>query len=275
MRQRRLGAELRKLRERAGLSSTDAAGMIGIQQARMSMIEAGRHGVSIDRVHAMARGYSCDDVELINALAAMTGRRGRGWWDEYEELLPASIVGIAEFEHSVEALRVAVVMNMPGLLQTTEFVRIAFRKSVPGLKAHELEHRVSFRMKRQGVLHGDTPTPYTAIVHEAALRLGFAGPEIARGQLHHLIEMSELANVTVLVMPFGLEDFPAAGQPITYGTGAVPQLDTVLLDSDHGAEYLHAEAQLARYRGVLDRLENSALPPGKSRDFIRRIAKSA
>jgi hypothetical protein len=116
--------------------------------------------------------------------------------------------------------------------------------------------------------------PYTAIIHEAALRLGFAGPEVTREQLHHLIEMGEHNNVEVLVIPFGNNDFPAAGQPVTYGAGPAPQLDTVALDTDHGCDFLDGEAQLARYRTVLDRMEGSALPPGKSRDFIRRVAKS-
>ncbi|MFJ2174821.1 helix-turn-helix domain-containing protein [Streptomyces sp. NPDC101062] len=274
LRQRRLGAELRKLRERAGLSSTAGAAIIGIQQARMSMIEAGRHGVSVERVHAMARGYACDDADLIDALAAMTGRRERNWWDEYRELLTAAAVEFAEFEHAAVSMRVAVIVHMPGLLQTPDYARAVFKQSSPTLRAHEVEHRLSFRMKRQGVLFRDPPMPYTAIVHEAALRLGFAGPDASREQLHHLVEMSELDNVTVLAIPFGRDDFPFSGQPVTYAAGPVPQLDTVALDTAHGSEYLYSAAQLDRYRSVLERLEGHALPPGKTRDFVRRIAKN-
>ncbi|MFC9428443.1 helix-turn-helix domain-containing protein [Streptomyces sp. NPDC056987] len=274
LRQRRLGAELRKLRERAGLKSTAAAAQIGIQQARLSMMEAGRYAVGADRVRAIAHTYACDDAELVEALAGMTGGRERGWWDEYRELLSASLVECAELENDATSLRVAAVMNVPGLLQTAAHARVSFKQSVPSLRAHELEHRTSFRMKRQAALYGEPAMRYTAIVHEAVLRLGFAGPEVSREQLHHLIEMGEHDNVRVLVIPFGLSDFPAAGQPVTYATGSVPQLDTVVLDTDHGCDFLDGEAQLARYRTVLDRMESCSLPPGKSRDFIRRVAKS-
>lgn len=274
LRQRRLGAELRKLRERAGLSSTDAAARIGIQQARMSMIEAGRYGVSADRVRAMARSYACDDMALIEALGGMTGRRGRVWWDEYRELLPMALVEVAELEHEATALRVAVLVTMPGLLQTSDHARASYGQSVPSLHPYEIEHRAAFRVRRQGVLHGDSPLPYTAIVHEAALRMGVGGPEVVRGQLHHLIEMGEQSNVTILAIPFEQAGFPASGQPITFACGRVQQLDTVLLDSDHGCDLLFAEAQLSRYRAVLDRMERCALTPGKSRDFIHKIAKS-
>ncbi|MCF6521628.1 DUF5753 domain-containing protein [Streptomyces sp. JJ36] len=274
LRQRRLGVELRKLRERAGSSSTAAAAQIGVQQARMSMIEAGRYAVSAERVRALAHCYACDDPEYVEALAALTGGRTRGWWDAYRELLPASLVEVAEFEHEARALRVAVLVTMPGLVQTLEHARASYRQNVPALRPDEIEHRVSFRVKRQSVLHGDPPLPYTAIIHEAALRMGIGGPEVVREQLRHLIAVGEHGNVSVLVIPFERAEFPASGQPISYAEGAVPSLDTVLLDSDHGCEVLDAAAQLERYRSVLDRMQDCALSAARSRDFIHRIAKS-
>ncbi|MGW1847445.1 helix-turn-helix domain-containing protein [Streptomyces sp. NPDC001966] len=274
LRQRRLAAELRKLRERAGLTSTMAAARVGVQQARMSMIEAGRYAVSADRVRAMANSYSCDDVALVDAMAGMTGGRERGWWDEYRELLPAGLIEVAECEHWATSMRVGVVVSMPGLVQTLEHARAVFRQSVPRLRPDEIEHRASFRVKRQAVLFRDVALPYTAIVHEAALRMRFGGSEVTRAQLLHMAAMMEQDNVTVRVIPFERQDFPAAGQPITYVAGQVPQLDTVVLDSDHGCDFLEAEAQLARYRSVLDRMESCALSPAQSRDFVHKVARS-
>ncbi|WP_256640337.1 helix-turn-helix domain-containing protein [Streptomyces murinus] len=271
LRQQRLGAELRKLRERAGLTSTAAAALLGAPQARVSNIEAGRYAVSADRVRTLARNYTCPDEAYVDALAGMTGVRLRGWWEEYRDNLPAGLLDLAELEHHAHALRVAVTVHMPGLLQTPEHARATMREAVPLLRPYEIEHRVSYRVKRQAVLFEDTPTPYTAIVHEAALRMGFGGPEIARAQLHHLVEVADEPTITVLVLPFGT-GFPASGQPITYATGPVPQLDTVVLDTDHGCDFLDAEAQLHRYRSVLDRMESRALSEPKSRDLIHRIA---
>ncbi|MFF2377314.1 helix-turn-helix domain-containing protein [Streptomyces xiamenensis] len=273
LRQKRLGAELRKLRERSGLSSTAAAAEIGVPQARISMIEGGRYRVSAERVRAMARVYTCGDSDLVEALAGLTGGRSRGWWDEYRERLPASFVDVAETEHHATSIRVAVVVAMPGLLQTIDQARATFGQSTPALLPHEIEHRVSFRIKRQEILYREPPVSYTAIVHEAALRMGSGGPRVVRGQLDHLLAMSERDNVTVAVVPFGVADFPASGQPITYVEGPVPQLDTVILDSDYGCDFLDAEAQLMKYRSVLDRMENCALSPKRSRDALRRIAK--
>ncbi|MGV9879535.1 helix-turn-helix domain-containing protein [Streptomyces sp. NPDC003006] len=273
LRQQRLGAELRKLRERAGLTSTAAAALLGGPQARISNIEAGRYAVSADRVRTLARHYTCADERYVDALADMTGGRKRGWWEEYRDTLPSGLLDLAELEYHAEELRVAVTIHVPGLLQTTDHARATMRESVPPLRQHEIEHRVSYRVKRQAVLFAATPTPYRAIVHEAALRMGFGGPEVARKQLEYLVEMSGQSTISLRVIPFGEVGFPASGQPITYALGPVPQLDSVVLDTDHGCVFLDAEAQLERYRSVLGRMDARALSEGKSRTLIEHIAR--
>jgi transcriptional regulator with XRE-family HTH domain len=273
VRQRRLGAELRRLRERVDLSVTEAGALLGASQPRVSSIEAGRYAVSADRVRAMALAYMCTDQALIDALAGMTGGRVRGWWEEYRDILPPGALDLAEIEQHATAMRIASVIHVPGLLQTREHARAVISDAVPPLAPHDVEQRVSHRVQRQTVLYGDRPAPLTAIVHEAALRMGFGGPAVARGQLDHLIYMSERDSISLLVIPFGVGTFPGSGQSVVYFCGSVPQLDTVQLDTDHGSEFLDAQAQLAKYRTVLDRLEACALKPSESRDLIRCVAQ--
>ncbi|WP_436842755.1 helix-turn-helix domain-containing protein [Streptomyces flaveolus] len=273
MRQQRLGAELRKLREHSGLTSTAAAALLGLKQAQISNIESGRYAVSADRVRTFARTYSCADTALIEALAAMTGGRKRGWWDEYRDHLPTSLIDLAELEHHAAELRVALVIHIPALLQTTDHARALFRTVFPPLQQYEIEHRLTHRIKRQAILHRERPTPYSATIHEAALRMGFGGRDVAAAQLKHLLNMSELPDVTIRIIPFGKASFHGTGQGIDYVAGAVPQLDTVQLDTHHGCEFLDGEAQLTKYRAVVDHMEASALDPEVSRDVIHRIAK--
>jgi transcriptional regulator with XRE-family HTH domain len=273
LRQRRLGTELRRLREHAGLTSSAAAELLGVKQAQISSIESGRYAVSADRVRTFARAYQCGDQKLIDALAEMTGGRTRGWWDEYREHLPVGLIDLAELEHYATALRVALVIHIPALLQTTDHARALFRGVFPPLRQYEVEHRLTHRMKRQGILHREEPTPYTATIHEAALRMGYGGRDVAVAQLRHILDMSELPHVTVRVVPFGKESFHGTGQGVDYVAGAVRQLDTVQLDTHHGCEFLDGEAQLGKYRAVIDHMEASALDPEGSRDLIRRIAR--
>ncbi|MFJ4834924.1 helix-turn-helix domain-containing protein [Streptomyces sp. NPDC088747] len=270
-RQLRLGTELRKLRERAGLTSTQASKLLGVQQNQISNVEAGRAGVSPERVRTLACHYDCGDKALVDALGDMANERGRGWWEEYRELLPAILLDLAEVEHHATMLRSAVTVHIPGLFQTTEYGREIFRQDVPEMSPPDIEHRVSFRVKRQAVLYRDPPTPHQAIIHEAALRMKFGGPSVTRAQLAHLLDMAERPHITLHVIPFDAGTFPGSGQSIYYSKGPVPQLDTVNLDQSHGPAFLDSEAQLDKYRVLLDRMEATAMPPAQSRDFIHKV----
>ncbi|MGY0058938.1 helix-turn-helix domain-containing protein [Streptomyces sp. LZ34] len=273
IRQRRLGAELRRLRERAELNATQAGVLLGSSQSRVSSIESGGYAVSADRVRAMARAYGCADQALIESLAEMTGGRTRGWWDEYRDILPPSMLDMAELEHHARAMRIACVIHLPGLLQTRDHARAIISAVEPPLAPHEVEHRVSYRIKRQAILYGERPSSLTAIIHEAALRMDFGGSDVARAQLEHLLSMSEQEHITVLVIPFGSGAFPSSGQAIVHLSGSVPHLDTVELDTDHGSEFLDTQPQLTRYRSTLNRMEALALKSTASRDVIHHIAQ--
>ncbi|WP_447040194.1 helix-turn-helix domain-containing protein [Streptomyces sp. DSM 118878] len=271
--QRRLGAELRRMREHADLSATRAGELFGATQSRISNIEAGGYAVSAERVRALARLYDCGDEQFIEALTEMTGGRTRGWWEEYREILPSDALDLAELEHRARQLRVSSAIHLPGLLQTREHVRAIISAAVPPMTPDEVEHRVSHRLKRQAVVYGEPPTPLTAIIHEAALRVGFGGRAIAQAQLRHLINRSEETHIKLLVVPFRAEAYPSAGHGIVQLSGRLPRLDTVQLDTDHGSVFIDSEAQLNKYRTLLDRLEACALEPAKSRDLMTRILR--
>ncbi|WP_327356174.1 helix-turn-helix domain-containing protein [Streptomyces sp. NBC_01304] len=270
----RIGVELRRLRERAGMTTVEAARALGTTQAQISNIEANRFGVSADRVRTLAHIYDCTDQPLIDAVADMAADRTRGWWEEYRDTMPSPLLDLAEMEHHAKALRVCQVINIPGLLQTPEHARALFREAVPPLRPHEIEHRVSHRIKRQAVLFRDVPVPYTAIIHEAALRMQFGGRDVTLAQLHHLIEVSEEPHITLRVIPFDGTSFPTAGHGLDYAHGPVTALDTAQLDTSHGTELVDAAAKLETYRMILDRMQKATLTPTASKDLIHRIAKT-
>jgi transcriptional regulator with XRE-family HTH domain len=269
----RIGIELRRLRERAGMTAAEAARSLGTTQAQISNIEANRFGISAERVRTLAHIYGCTDASLVDALAGVAADRTRGWWEEYRGMLPPRLLDLAELEHHATALRVTQVINIPGLLQTPEHARALFREAVPSLRPHEIEFRISHRIKRQAILYREQPPPYTAIVHEAALRMQFGGREVARAQLEHLAEASEQANISLRVIPFNGTSFPTTGHAVDYFHGPVPTLDTVEVDTAHGSELVDAAGQLEKYRLVLDRMEAVALKPAASRVLIHRIAQ--
>ncbi|MFJ5075338.1 helix-turn-helix domain-containing protein [Streptomyces sp. NPDC088553] len=272
-RQQRLGSELRRLREQSGMSAQQAAALLGVDRTRIPNIESGRFGISPERVRTLAFNYGCPDTGLVDLLAAMAHERDRGWWEEHRGLLPPALIDIAELEHHARELQSAVTTHIPGILQTEEHARAVFDTAVPPLPEPDLEARLALRLRRQEVLDRDRPVQYEAVIHEAALRMQFGGPKVAREQLEHILAHSERENVTVRVIPFTAGGFPGAGQSFTYVAAPVAQLDTVQLDSSHGSLLLDADMQLRRYRGLLDRLRALALSTEDSRAFVRNIAQ--
>ncbi|KOU06059.1 DNA-binding protein [Streptomyces sp. NRRL F-2295] len=273
-RQVRLGAELRKLRERAGKTAREAAGRISTDQARISNIEAGRSGIGEERIRRLASFYACDDVALIDALCAISREhRGQFWWDKYRGVLPPGFLDIAELEHHASYMRSLQPVTMPGLLQTPEYARAMFESALPRLPGDEVEARVEHRMRRADVLDREDPPEFAPIVHEAALRMRLGGRKVARAQLEYLLEAAERPKVSLRVIPFASELYVDMAHTALYAGGVVPQLDTVHIDAPIRSVYLDAAAELHRCRLLLDLGRAAALDPAESRSFIHHLAR--
>ncbi|ANP49177.1 transcriptional regulator with XRE-family HTH domain [Streptomyces griseochromogenes] len=272
-RQRRLGAELRGMRLAAGKTTEYAAGLLGLDRTKVSNMESGIRSTSPERIRILASNYDCADQAYVDGLAAMADSRKRGWWEQYRGSLPQGLLDVAELEWHATRLRTLQTVHVPGLLQLSGYARAIFDSALPPLPKSEVELRVAQRMQRQRVLERERPVEYVAYVHEWALRMQFGGRRAPREQLQHLCEMSERENVDVRVLPVEAGAFPGAGHAVLYASGVVPQLDTVQLDSAHGGEFTHAEAQLAKYRAHMDWWQDNSLSCQASRDFVRAIAR--
>ncbi|MER6010515.1 helix-turn-helix domain-containing protein [Streptomyces bluensis] len=272
-RQVRMGAELRKLREAAGLTSREAARLLGTNPAQMSQIEAGNAGVSKERVRRLAVQYACADEELVEALVEMAADRTRGWWEEYRDVLPPEFLDLAELEHHATFMQVIATAHVPGLLQTEEYARAVFGYWVPPLPGTELERWVAYRMRRQEVLAREPSVPYEAVLHESVLRTRVADRRVARAQLDALLCQSERPNVSVRVVPFDVDGFAGASSSFVYAGGRVPALDTVQRDTPYGSAFLDASAQLLVMRTLFRKVESASLDPSRSREFIHRLSK--
>lgn len=272
-RQQRLGAELRKLREHAGMSAPVAAEQLGTNRTGISNIEAGRFGVSAERVRALARIYECAEQAYVDALAKMAEERVKGWWEEYRGVVAVGALDVAELEYHARRLRTVQVLHMPGLLQTEDYAKAVLSTAVPTPAPTDLRRRLSYRMRRRDILDRPDPPQCTFLVHEAAMRVEFGGAKVARRQLEHVIEASERENIAVRAIPFSAGGFPSAGLSTLYASGPVPQLDTVHLDVAHGSALLDAETHLANYRSVLDRTESISLSPEQTRELMHAIAQ--
>lgn len=272
-RQVRLGAELRKMREAAGLTAREVAAYLNSTSGQMSHIEKGIAAVSAERIRRLAAYYGCVDEAYVDALAAMAGDRTRGWWEDFRGVLPSGFVDLAELEYHATFIREVVISHVPGLLQTPDYARAVFSYMRPDLSESELESRIEHRMRRQAAITGARPTPYETVIHEFALRVHVRDRQVSRSQLRLILDRIEEGNAVVRVIPVDYEGFAGADSSMVYLDGPVPQLDTGIRDAPTGVGHVDEAAQLKRLRVLYQTVKKPSLDPNESRDFIHRLAK--
>ncbi|WP_405360672.1 helix-turn-helix transcriptional regulator [Kitasatospora sp. NBC_00085] len=270
LRQRRLGTELRKMREQAGLGGSQLARALGLNPTQVTQMESAKIGVSAERLRTVAAACSCSNQALIDALADMAVERSKCWWEEFRGALSADFIEVAEMEGHARRLITSTSTYIPGLLQTSAYASAVFSRIYPPLPAHDIDVRATFRMRRQRVVRSDG-TPYRAFIHEAALRMQFGGAEVLADQLASLIADSEAPGISVRVVSFDTDTFPGSSENLTYAEGPVPELDTVHMDISHGGQFFDFQAHLESYRAIFERIDLVALSEEESRDLMRRI----
>lgn len=259
-RQRRLGFELKHLREQAGLSAAEASERIGMGRAQLSQIETAKTTILTERLRALCDLYGCTDKAYIDALVAISEASGKGWWSAYKRSMVTDALSLAELESDAVELHMHQSLFVPGLFQTADYTRAIFNS--PGLGYANFEAPLRFRMERQNILTDDHPPTVHAVIHEAALRIRFGGAQVVREQLLHLIELSKLPHVTIQVYPFTAQAYAAISGNFMHIIPSNPRLGTVALEQPLGYQlYLAEKFHLQRYCELFDLLAENALSP--------------
>ncbi|MFI0236882.1 helix-turn-helix domain-containing protein [Streptomyces sp. NPDC016845] len=275
---RQLGDELRRLREAAGLTTTQAADALDCTKGKVSRIENGRVAVRLPDLTAMLFAYGASDPEVrdrLTALARKANRRRRqGWWNEYGSVLADTYRDYIALEAMAGVIRTFQAQLIPGLLQTPDYIRAVTVASRQWKTADEIEKFVQVRLARQERLSGDAPLQFWAVLSEAVLLQQVGGAAVTAAQSDHLLAASERPNVTVQVLPFSRGAHASMFGPyVVLGFPEEAALDVVLTDNPTGSVWLEREAEVSRYRELFDAARTSALSPVESRALIRRRAK--
>lgn len=279
VRRRKLGAELRALRARAGLKSGEAARLVGWHQSKVSRIETGRSGVKPTDVELLLDAYDVRDAELRELLVMLAGSDDNGrhhWWHAYRGLLPSTYSDFISLESQASVMRTLENSVVPGLLQTPEYAREVTRAAVDGAPDGKVDALVEVRLARQDVLRSNPPLKLSAVLDEAALRRTVGGPEVMARQLEHLGEAAQLPHVRIQVLPFGVGAHVGVTGPfVIFSFPSTSDLDVVVLDHLTSSLYLERKEDLQAYSEAFDSLQVHALSPEETLDFIAGVAHGA
>jgi transcriptional regulator with XRE-family HTH domain len=284
VRRRRLGAELRRLREAAGLTGDQVVARIGWASAsKLSRLENGRSRPDLGDVLDLldlyeVTGAARDDLIAITRDAGNT----RGWLRSYPVMTQRQR-GYAELEAGCAEIFEYGPAIIPGLLQVPEYTRLRLFSSRPllapdddeTLAREEIETEIAARGSRQATLSREDPPRYEAVLEEGALGPRGGPADVMTVQLHRLLRLGESSTITIRVLPHGVSlanwFVPETAFSI-YRFADPDDPDTVAVETLAADMILADEPTLTRYRRVAEWLRAAALPPDDSLAIIAEVA---
>jgi len=270
-----LGAQLRRLREAAGVTPDDAGYEIRASRSKISRMEHGRVGFKVRDVEDLLTLYRVTDGNTRAGMLDLAQQANTaGWWAKYSDILPDWFEGYLGLEAAASLIRSFELQFVHGLFQTPDYARAVVRLGHETAGENELDRRVSLRMKRQDLLVGKPPPRVWSVMDEAALRRPVGGPAVMRAQLHRLREAAELPNVTLQVVPFNRGGHAGAGGSFTVLRFREPDLpDVVYIEQLTSALYLDRRAELDHYMEVMNRLSAEGLTPIGTTQFLSALIR--
>ncbi|MFI2434324.1 helix-turn-helix domain-containing protein [Streptomyces sp. NPDC018693] len=273
VRRRRLGMELRKLREAKKMTAEQVAARLLVSQSKISRLENGRRSISQRDVRDLCEVYEVEDKKLVDSLMQMAkDSRQQGWWHTFGDVPYSVYIGL---ETDAESLRVYEPQIITGLLQTQPYAHAIVRGGAPETPEEEIQKRVEVRLRRQGrVTDEKEPLRLWVVMDEAALRRVVGSRQVMREQLERVLELSQLPHVTVQVLPFDAGAHPGLnGQYSILEFSDASDSSVVYIEGVTSDLYLEKAPEVQKYTVMYEHLRAQALNVEQSRRLIENAAK--
>ncbi|MFI5893300.1 helix-turn-helix domain-containing protein [Actinoplanes sp. NPDC051513] len=271
IRRRRLGVELRRHREDAGITIDVVADRLGCSPSKVSRIETGHTSAAPSDVQHILDIYGVEDSITAELVQIAREARQKGWWHPYSTVLTGAYVGLETAARSIGAYEQQVV---PGLLQSEEYAIALIRGARLDDTDQEIEQRVRVRMQRQALLIQDDPIDLRVVLDEAVLSRPVGGDAVMLDQLAKLIEAARLPNVTLQILPFAAGAHAGMdGSFVILEFEEEGDADVVFIDNATGGLFLEKSEELGKYVPLFDAIRSSALPPEESIEMIEMLVE--
>lgn len=278
---RQLGRHLRELRGKARLTVRAASTALEWSDQKIWRIETGQTSMRSLDVEAMCRVYGAD-AEMTQGLMGLAKEtKGRGWWHAYGDVIPEGFDLFIGLEGAATSLHQYSMDLVPGLVQTEDYARALIEKHNPDDAPDEIERRLHLLLSRGTLLTRVTAPPTLDLaLGEAVLRHPVGGPDVMARQLHRLLQVMDLPNVSLRVVPFavGLHHGLLTG-PFTIlrfpvnGDGHPTEPPTVYVEGFTGDLYLDKAHEIERYDQAFTSLWDAALNTKGTQNILRNAAK--
>jgi transcriptional regulator with XRE-family HTH domain len=268
----RLAGELRRLRDLSGLSGRELARRMGTSQSKVSRIELGTTIPSLPEVTAWASaiGASPGVHDSLVALAEAAFTEVQSWRDASRRR-PHAQDEIRALESRTRMLRIFQPSVVPGMLQTAEYARRVFSFFPATLAESAIPAAVAGRLNRQLALY-ETDRKFSFLITEAALRWRPGPPELMVAQLDRIVSVSTLDNVSVAVIPLGVQAVATLTHAFVIYEGWAEQDTLVEVDTIHAQLFVKRQGDVALYRQRWERLTQMTIVGEEAREFISGLS---
>ncbi|MET8632901.1 helix-turn-helix domain-containing protein [Streptomyces sp. NPDC004096] len=268
-----LGSHLRRLREARGITREQAGYSIRASESKISRMELGRVSFKTRDVGDLLTLYGItDEAERTSLLSLAKEANVAGWWHSYSDVLPNWFPTYVGLEGAAHLIRSYEVQFVHGLLQTEAYAHAVVARGMKGASVADIDRRVALRLERQKYLVAENAPEFHVVLDEAALRRPYGDRQVMRGQLQHLIDISEHPNVRLQVMPFSFGGHSGESGSFTILSFSESDLsDVVYLEQLSSALYLDKREDVAQYESAMKQLQQDSPGPDESRDLLRGL----
>ncbi|MBC9730239.1 helix-turn-helix transcriptional regulator [Streptomyces sp. TRM68367] len=277
VRRRRLGGELRRLRNQAGVSIDAATDAMEWDPSKLSRIENAKAHLPVKDVAPLLSHYGVEDPTVIAALEGLAQDANKtGWWTTYGSVVADGYKDYIGLEEDAESTHIYAQGIIPGLLQTGAYAREIIAGTGPHLTPEDVSALAEVRKKRQAILTDGSrpngPLKLWAIIHEAVLSYRSAArPMLMREQLRHLLDMSDLPNMTIQVMPRDAPAHPGMAGPFHVVRFPAPWPTVINLENLRGGYFVEGTDDVKAFESAFELIVAAALPVDDSRETIKKI----
>jgi transcriptional regulator with XRE-family HTH domain len=270
LRRRELGALLRALRNRKGLTVEQVADSLLCSPSKVSRMETGQGSATARDVRDLSNLYEVtDQAERDRMMTLAREGKGPARWQRYE-LAYATYAELEEEALAISAFQSSVVH---GLLHTADYARANHESSMPRLDPDVINLQIEAKLIRQRILTQANPPSFAVVLDEAALHRLVGGRQVMAAQLAKIADMSALPNVKVQVLPFELGAHPAMESNFTILQLPDPTPGVVFVEGMIGSAYLDRPQDLKRYHDIFIELQSIALSPKDTGDLIAKLLR--
>lgn len=250
IRSRRLGQQIRALREQAHMNQEHLVELVGsgmepkvvISQSQLSKVEVGAARLDTVQLDRIIEVLDADDVVAARLHALLARAEEPGWWDEYSPYIQQTLEMMIELGEDASVMRTYDTVFVQGLVQTEDYARTVIESGKAFVRPIDVETLVELRMRRQARLSEPSFDQLTAVMTEATLRHQVGSRATMRAQLEKLCQVTEDGLAALHMLPNSAGPWPGLMSFVIFGFATAEDADVAYIDGEIGSS-IHEERE--------------------------------